>query len=71
MTYWSLEKKAGWGYYWRGESCWGGNADEDGYYVNRNEALMRKPFGAGDDWFDNTGDPADAPREFDWGTDFE
>lgn len=65
MTYWSLEKNY-LGYYWRGESCWGGSPEENGAWSTRDEALMSKPLGAGDDWFDNTGDPADAPREASW-----
>lgn len=65
MTYYSLNYKPGWGYYWQGSSCWG-HSETDGYWSNRNDALMRKPFGAGDDWEDNTGDGPDAPREFVW-----
>lgn len=70
MTYWSLEKDPAFGYFWRGESCWGGG-DTEGYWMTRNDALMRKPFGAGNDWWDNTGDPKDAPREYEWSINFE
>lgn len=65
MTYWTLIKQYG-AYYWRGDSCWGGSAQLDGGYTTRAAALLRTPFGAGDDWHDATGDPADAPRTASW-----
>lgn len=65
MTSWMLEKNY-LGYCWRGESCWGGSIEEYGGYTTREAALERIPFGAGDDWYDMTGDPKDAPRKPSW-----
>lgn len=55
MTRWALIKRDGL-YHWRGQSCWGGAADERGGWPSREDALKYKPLTFGDRWDDLTGD---------------